>query len=87
MLCLYLLPAFWDLCGEIVRQAGYDPRNELLRTAAFIVAGSFIATIIDLPFDTYLTFVIEQKHGFNKQVWLPSSPAICSWRLFYEPLV
>lgn len=25
--------------------------------------------ILNLPFELYHTFVIEEKHGFNKQTW------------------
>lgn len=34
---------------------------------AFIVLGMTYATISSLPWSLYSTFVVEEKHGFNKQ--------------------
>lgn len=33
----------------------------------FVLVGSAISTLVDLPWSVYNTFVIEQRHGFNKQ--------------------
>ena len=40
--------------------------NELVHGLAFFALLSLILSIIDLPFDLYRTFVIEEKFGFNK---------------------
>ncbi|GBO39898.1 CAAX prenyl protease 1, partial [Araneus ventricosus] len=37
------------------------------QTVTFALIGAFITTIIDLPWSLYSTFVIEERHGFNKQ--------------------
>ncbi|CAI5438282.1 unnamed protein product [Caenorhabditis angaria] len=36
-------------------------------SSVFLVTNSIIETFIDLPWDLYSTFVIEETHGFNKQ--------------------
>lgn len=67
ILYMYLMPMFWELCGRAIRSWGLNADNELLRTGLFVSTGSLISTIADLPWDIYSTFVIEEKHGFNKQ--------------------
>jgi STE24 endopeptidase len=39
---------------------------ELLRGVAFFALLGLLVTLIELPFDWYRTFVIEQRFGFNK---------------------
>ena len=34
----------------------------------FLLLTSLLSTVIDMPSKVYLTFVLEQRHGFNKQV-------------------
>jgi len=41
-------------------------------------------TLVSLPFSIYRTFVLEEKHGFNKEVnkifvWLCSNVTIPGW--------
>lgn len=59
-------PFFWSLCEQWAAKFGFGG-NELVVTSLFIVVGSLISTVVDLPWSIYFTFVIEQKHGFNKQ--------------------
>ncbi|XP_022705546.1 CAAX prenyl protease 1 homolog [Varroa jacobsoni] len=66
VLSLNIGPKFWDYCGHLVTLAGYSKKNELLTTAVFVLIGSFVSTLIGLPWDLYGTFKIEEKHGFNK---------------------
>ena len=40
--------------------------NDLYIGVGFIVSLMIISSVIDLPFDIYRTFVLEQKFGFNK---------------------
>ncbi len=40
--------------------------QEILRGALVIVSALFISSLIDLPFDYYKTFTIDEKFGFNK---------------------
>eukprot|EP00878_Enallax_costatus_P026201 GHUV01028086.1.p1 GENE.GHUV01028086.1~~GHUV01028086.1.p1 ORF type:complete len:396 (+),score=102.81 GHUV01028086.1:414-1601(+) len=41
--------------------------NEILHTIAFVLVISLVGTITQLPWSLYSTFVIEERHGFNKQ--------------------
>jgi len=46
---------------------GYDSQYEIVQSLLFLVFGSVFSTITSLPWSLYSTFVIEEKHGFNKQ--------------------
>ncbi|CAM8960827.1 hypothetical protein QQ045_003529 [Rhodiola kirilowii] len=66
-----ILPWVWKKSGEFVGSVGLDPENEIWHTLAFLAAVMIWSQITDLPFSLYSTFVIEAKHGFNKQtMWL-----------------
>ncbi|XP_077488071.1 CAAX prenyl protease 1 homolog [Amblyomma americanum] len=57
---------FWHLCEKLAAKAGAE-HNELVVTSLFIFGGSLLSTLLDLPWSIYYTFVIEERHGFNKQ--------------------
>ena len=59
---------FWNLSGVIVSASGYDTSNEILRSAALMLPINIFNTLVGLPFSVYRTFVLEEKHGFNKEV-------------------
>ena len=42
------------------------PTQEIFRGALVIFSAMLISSIIDLPFEYYKTFVIDDKFGFNK---------------------
>ncbi|KAK6141036.1 hypothetical protein DH2020_025217 [Rehmannia glutinosa] len=66
-----ILPWFWKRSGAFLVYAGLNAENEILHTLAFLAGVMFWSQITDLPFSLYSTFVIEARHGFNKQtVWL-----------------
>ncbi|KAK3009395.1 hypothetical protein RJ639_014658 [Escallonia herrerae] len=66
-----ILPWFWKRSGDFVVYAGLNADNEILHTLAFLAGVMIWSQITDLPFSLYSTFVIEARHGFNKQtVWL-----------------
>ncbi|KAK4415916.1 CAAX prenyl protease 1 [Sesamum alatum] len=66
-----VLPWFWKRSGEFLVYAGLNAENEILHTLAFLAGVMFWSQITDLPFSLYSTFVIEARHGFNKQtIWL-----------------
>ncbi|CAI9101984.1 OLC1v1000166C3 [Oldenlandia corymbosa var. corymbosa] len=62
-----ILPWFWKKSGEYLVFAGLNADNEILHTLAFLAGVMFWSQITDLPFSLYSTFVIEARHGFNKQ--------------------
>uniref|UniRef100_A0A7N1A629 CAAX prenyl protease n=1 Tax=Kalanchoe fedtschenkoi TaxID=63787 RepID=A0A7N1A629_KALFE len=66
-----ILPWVWKKSGEFVGSVGLDRENEIWHTLAFLAGVMIWSQITDLPFSLYSTFVIEAKHGFNKQtIWL-----------------
>ncbi|XP_057510005.1 CAAX prenyl protease 1 homolog [Actinidia eriantha] len=66
-----VLPWFWMRSGEFLVYIGVNTENEIVHTLAFLAGVMFWSQITDLPFSLYSTFVIEARHGFNKQtIWL-----------------
>ncbi|KAL6130994.1 hypothetical protein ACLB2K_069372 [Fragaria x ananassa] len=66
-----ILPWFWKKSGDFVVLAGLNAENEIRHTLSFLAGVMIWEQITDLPFSLYSTFVIEARHGFNKQtIWL-----------------
>jgi STE24 endopeptidase len=66
-----LLPWFWMKSEEFVTHLGLNPENETIHTLSFLAGVMIWSQITDLPFSLYSTFVIEARHGFNKQtIWI-----------------
>ncbi|KAJ6809183.1 CAAX prenyl protease 1-like protein [Iris pallida] len=66
-----VLPWFWKKSGEFVVYMGLNAENELIHTLSFLAGAMIWSQVTDLPFSLYSTFVIEERHGFNKQtLWL-----------------
>ncbi|KAF9917511.1 hypothetical protein BX616_000770 [Lobosporangium transversale] len=62
------MPWLWGLSGNIMfKVTGYGKEYEITQSIMFFVVLSIISTVISLPFSLYSTFVIEERHGFNKQ--------------------
>ncbi|KAK1304398.1 hypothetical protein QJS10_CPB11g01925 [Acorus calamus] len=62
-----VLPWFWKTSGFVLGYLGLNPENEILHTLSFLAGSMIWSQITDLPFSLYSTFVIEARHGFNKQ--------------------
>lgn len=66
------LPYAWDLSKRAllcvgISHSSYSPLvYEMLITSVFVAIMSLHDTIVTLPFSLYSTFVVEEKHGFNK---------------------
>ncbi|CAB3408529.1 unnamed protein product [Caenorhabditis bovis] len=64
---------FCQLVSTVQLITGYYPilwyyfSGYQFQSVLFIVVNSIFDVLIDLPWDLYSTFVIEEKHGFNKQ--------------------
>lgn len=66
-----ILPWFWKKSGDLAVYMGLDAENEIIHTLSFLAGSMIWSQITDLPFSLYSTFVIEDRHGFNKQtIWL-----------------
>ncbi|KAG1683887.1 CAAX prenyl protease 1 [Nymphon striatum] len=70
LILLYnMLPILWNYSGYLLlKYTGLESEHEVLQTIIFAVLGSVVSTILDLPWSIYSTFVIEERHGFNKQL-------------------
>jgi len=64
--CFFLCYNAWMWGGDLAEKSGFE-RTEIVTTAYFIVIMNVIDSIVSLPFNIYETFVLEEKHGFNKQ--------------------
>ncbi|XP_048766015.1 CAAX prenyl protease 1 homolog [Ostrea edulis] len=67
ILCAGALPFVWKLSGRITGHFGYGVEYEILQSLTFILIFLLYSTITSLPWSLYQTFVLEEKHGFNKQ--------------------
>lgn len=62
-----VLAFFWRQAENIVDYVGLDRSNEILVTCAFLAILIAEGFVKDMPFKIYSTFVLEERHGFNKQ--------------------
>lgn len=60
------IPYSWNLTRLILEHYGYKGNYELTQTLLLLNLSSLFFTIIDLPWSLYHSFVIEERHGFNK---------------------
>lgn len=66
-----VLPWLWKKSGDFASHRGLNSDNEIMHTLVFLAGVMVWSQITDLPFSLYSTFVIEARHGFNKQtIWL-----------------
>ncbi|KAI3710895.1 hypothetical protein L2E82_40691 [Cichorium intybus] len=56
--------------GDTLESIGIDSEREIYHTLAFLAGDMIWSQLTDLPFSLYSTFVIEERHGFNKQIIL-----------------
>jgi len=63
------LPYFWDWSVQLgYKFFGWNEiNNEIQITLIFVAITSLLGEVMSLPWDLYSTFVVEEKHGFNKQ--------------------
>jgi STE24 endopeptidase len=71
LLRCYYLPWLWGR-AELLSQllAAHTPgyrHGEIGTTIIFFLLDGAKDTLLGLPFSLYSTFVVEQRHGFNKQ--------------------
>lgn len=64
-LLLNFLTTYWGLSNESVQVEHY----EISQSLVFLTALTLVNTVFSIPFSVYSTFVIEEKHGFNKQTF------------------
>ncbi|XP_041463404.1 CAAX prenyl protease 1 homolog [Lytechinus variegatus] len=61
------IPYLWMLAGKVTNRLGYGHEYEITQSLAFMLLASVFSTVVGLPWVLYSTFVIEERHGFNKQ--------------------
>ncbi|KAJ3326072.1 CAAX prenyl protease 1 [Blyttiomyces sp. JEL0837] len=61
------LPFFWDLAKDVLAKVGLDGDREIMQSVVFTCIIMVLSTFMNLPLSLYSTFVIEERHGFNKQ--------------------
>lgn len=59
-------PWLWSLAAATNNQLGLSD-GEILQSLTFMVLSMLYSTVTGLPWSLYSTFVLEEKHGFNKQ--------------------
>lgn len=69
VLCAYgfdMLPFLWNYAANDILGPEYS-LNEILISVLFMFILVMMNIIRYLPWEIYFNFVIEEKHGFNKQ--------------------
>lgn len=61
------MPALWNYSTSVADKVGYK-ESEITVSIIFMLLMNTFNGVISLPFAVYSVFVIEEKHGFNKQV-------------------
>ncbi|KAG7085603.1 hypothetical protein E1B28_003154 [Marasmius oreades] len=56
----------WKLSRQLVGRFGYGPEYEIVISIVFSFVMYWLSSLPTLPLSVYSTFVLEQKHGFNK---------------------
>ncbi|XP_078485930.1 CAAX prenyl protease 1 homolog [Ciona intestinalis] len=60
------LPFLWAASGVVLGKLGYTSEHEILHSLVFTLLGSVFGLVTELPWSLYFTFVVEERHGFNK---------------------
>lgn len=68
----FVIPYFWNLSSDLMESSlGFTKSRtiewEIFQSLVFTLVTSLISSIINLPISIYFNFVIEERHGFNKQ--------------------
>merc|ERR1712226_1715964 len=61
------IPFLWASAENAMMQIGYDRSHEIKQSIMFVILATLFSTVTGLPWSLYSTFVVEEKHGFNKQ--------------------
>ncbi|KAK2464946.1 hypothetical protein APHAL10511_003022 [Amanita phalloides] len=56
----------WDAASRLLTKFGYGVEYEIIQSIAFVFILYFLSSVPTLPLSVYSTFVLEEKHGFNK---------------------
>jgi len=60
----FFLAKLWKFSGKSIEYLGYT--DELIQSNMFLLQTTILSFVVHLPWSLYRTFVIEERHGFNK---------------------
>lgn len=60
----------WSQSKILTEKLNLNPSNEIQVSCVFMIVLNGINLVKELPFKMYSTFVLEERHGFNKQTAL-----------------
>jgi len=60
----FFLAKLWNFSGKSIESLGYT--DELIQSNMFLLQTTILSFVVHLPWSLYSTFVIEERHGFNK---------------------
>lgn len=63
-LMLFIKPYIWSLSGRLL--PFIDNSSEFQRGCVFIIIEMVMEKLSSIPISLYKSFVLEEKHGFNK---------------------
>ncbi|CAF1028333.1 unnamed protein product [Rotaria sordida] len=66
LLLIGIFPWLWKKSGNILAKYNYN-NHEILQSLIFISIITIYLTISNMPWSYYYHFILEEKHGFNKQ--------------------
>ena len=67
LLATWFMPKLWEVSAGIAARFGYNRSHEVLITVIYNLLDAGKDMLLAMPFSLYSTFVVEQRHGFNKQ--------------------
>ncbi|KAG8735911.1 hypothetical protein FRC10_010011 [Ceratobasidium sp. 414] len=66
MIVFGAFPWAWSTAGDVLTKFGYGPEYEITQSIVFGTILFLLTSIPNIPVSLYSTFVLEEKHGFNK---------------------
>uniref|UniRef100_A0A336MK27 CAAX prenyl protease n=1 Tax=Culicoides sonorensis TaxID=179676 RepID=A0A336MK27_CULSO len=66
-LCIGFVAILWYESIKITNSVGMNGKNEIVVSIVFLLLTNTIGVFKEMPFKIYSVFVLEAKHGFNKQ--------------------
>ncbi|XP_077296424.1 CAAX prenyl protease 1 homolog isoform X2 [Arctopsyche grandis] len=67
LICFGWMSGFWSLSENLAVSLGVSRDNEIAISCFYIIVLNILSLVVDMPFSIYHTFVLEERHGFNKQ--------------------
>ena len=61
------IPFIWAVSTDTLGYFGYGTEYEIFHSIVFMLYAQLYSTVTSQPWSLYSTFVLEEKHGFNKQ--------------------